>query len=231
MDESLDTSRDTPGEFEWGGSAGLLAELSRLLEGGRCDWMEEALCPTPGRNRDDLARTTRDEEMREAAANEPRRPYMAGTATVPIMRKQRHGRRYEGGLRCLYCMRFDSRGANSGDGRCEHVMGAVEEWEQQESPSILPGSLLQILLDGHTRKDMSSAYPAGARKFASFMRWRKLLEKHRRGKGDRRVEKDEDVDKVQTSQIQSSGDVESDVHTCTNVAVGLFPVVETVPCG
>jgi hypothetical protein len=78
---------------------------------------------------------------------------------------------------------------------------------------------------------MSECYPAGARKFASFMRWRKLLEKHRRGKGDRRVEKDEDVDKVQTSSIQYSGNVESYVHTGTNATVCLFPIVETIPCG
>ena len=196
MDESDDVTRDAFGEFEWGGSAGLLAELSRLLEGGRCEWMEAALCPTPGRNRDDLARAARDEEVWKAETDEPGCPCVAVAAPVPVVRKRRHGRRYNGRLRCLYCVRFDSRNTDFGHGRCEHVMGAVEEWQQQESPSLLPGSLLQILLDGHTRKDMSECYPSGARKFASFMRWRKLLATRRRGHDQYGVKEDEAVNKV-----------------------------------
>ena len=159
------TSFEVPAESEWGGADGLLADLSRLLEGGRCDWLEEAICPGHI-NRDDLARA-----CAEASSDEPGRRLVGATSPMQPVQERGDPRRYDGGDRCVYCVWFGASKAAVGHGRCKHVVRAVEEWQSQASPSLQPGSLLQIVSVGFARKDVSINLGGGAKQFASYMRW------------------------------------------------------------
>jgi hypothetical protein len=168
-------------DLEWGGAAGVLAELSRLLEGGRCDWLEAELCPGV---------TTREERagvvftpLVKEASNESGCCDMDPSATVCQVRQQGHNRRYDGGKHCVYCLWFDPNFKGAGDECCKHVLRAVEEWQSQASPSIQPGSLLQVVSSGFTRPDGTRNLLAGPAKFASYMRWRRLYRRGRRDKG------------------------------------------------
>lgn len=163
--DSGPTSCGVSTESEWGGADGLLADLSRLLEGGRCAWLEEAICPGHI-NRDDLARA-----CAEASSNESGCSRVGSTSPVQSVQERGNPRRYNGGDRCVYCMWFGPSKAAAGHGRCEHVVRAVERWQSQDSPSLQPGSLLQIVSVGFARKDVSINLGGGAKQFASYMRW------------------------------------------------------------
>tara|TARA_R110000787_G_scaffold120577_1_gene231550 strand:- start:278 stop:556 length:279 start_codon:yes stop_codon:yes gene_type:complete len=77
---------------------------------------------------------------------------------------------------------FGSDEQAAGDRQCEHVVRAVEEWQSQASPSIQPGSLLQIVSVGFARKDVSVNLGGGAKQFASYMRWRKCGRRDRKAR-------------------------------------------------
>jgi len=188
------------GDFDWGGSAGLLAELSRLLEGGRCEWLEEEICPGII-NREQRARGANKEEE---APYESRCCPVETTPGVYPVQKYGHNRRYTGRERCVYCLWFDPKSKLNRDGYCEHVARAVKEWQSQASPSIQPGSLLQVVLDGIPRDDESEYKPRGAKRFASYLRWVKL---YRRRGGKRCFKKDEVDNSVSQASVQSCSDV------------------------
>ena len=184
------------GEVGWGGAAGLLAELSRILEGGGCEWLDEEIRPGV------INREQRAREAREETTDEP--GLCTDIYAVPTMqevpKKRGHNRRYTGGARCVYCVWFGPDSSEYGDGRCEHVKRAVDEWQQQESPSILPGSLLQIVRDGLNGKHTSEYITQGSRVFASYMRWPRA---HRRTGGGGGPQKVGVVSQIQATQVQS----------------------------
>lgn len=172
-------------DIDWGGAAGLLAELSRLLAGGGCDWLEKEIRPGV---------TTREERagveftpLVQEAQDESGCGGVDSSATVREVQKQGHNRRYDGRKHCVYCVWFDPNFDGSGDGCCKHVLRAVEEWQSQASPSIQPGSLLQIVSSGFTGPDCTHNLPAGPSKFASYMRWRRLYRRGRRDKGSKKA--------------------------------------------
>tara|TARA_R110000851_G_scaffold243362_5_gene395973 strand:- start:15106 stop:15675 length:570 start_codon:yes stop_codon:yes gene_type:complete len=162
-----DTARGVPGDTTWGGADGLLIELSRLLEGGGCDWLEEAICPGII-NREQLAGA-----CYEASSNEPGRCAVDSASSVHSVQKLGDIGGYMGGERCVYCMWFGTDKTDGRDDRCEHVTRAITEWQSQDSPSIQQGSLLQIVSVGFARKDVSVNLGGGVKQFASYMRWRK----------------------------------------------------------
>lgn len=160
-------SRELHGVVNWGGTDELLAGLSGLLEGGGYDWLEEAICPG-SINRDDLQRGAIEEETSSMQSG-----FRDVGSSPALHQMQKHGdtRRYMGGERCVYCVWFGSDDTDVGDGMCQHVVRAVEEWQSQTSPSIQPGSLLQIVSIGFARKNISNDIGCGARQFASHSRW------------------------------------------------------------
>ena len=192
MDESVGTSCGALGEIDWGSSGGLLNELSRLLDGlpSGPGWMEEALYGSSGYiNRDQAAEREYWATKEEKAAHESRCCGGGEASAVPVVQEPRRDRRYGGRMVCLYCLWYGPAKPASWNGPCEHVVRAIEEWQSQASPSLQPGSLLQIISDGYSRKNDTDRYPSGARKFASHLRWRKqrLARHHRRaavGDGD-----------------------------------------------
>ena len=148
MDESVGTSCGELGDFDWGSSGGLLNELSRLLDGlpSGPGWMEEALYGSSGYiNRDQAAERKYFAAKEEKATHESRCGGGGEARSVSVVPKPRCRRRYDGRKRCLYCVWFDPRKPTSRGGRCEHVVRAVDAWQSQDSPSLLPGSLLQII--------------------------------------------------------------------------------------
>lgn len=169
------TTRETSGEFEWEGTAGVLAELSRLLEGKRCEWLEEALCPGII-NRDDLARTSYYAE-KEEKKNESGCGDLAAVSSLSIVQEPGYYRRRHGRLRCVYCMRFDTASPVDRDGLCQHVLLAIKTWESKTCSPLFKDRVFQIISIGFARENNADHQPCGSRRFASYMRWRRL---HRR---------------------------------------------------
>jgi hypothetical protein len=183
-----------PGEAGWSGADELLIELSRLLEGGGCQWLEEAICPGTI-NREQFAQG-------EASAGESGCAVVDPSSSVSSVQKPGHTGRYMGGERCVYCMWFGPDQAERGGGECTHVIRAVKEWRAQDSPSIQPGSLLQIVSVGFARKDLSSDIGCGARQFASHLRWTRLHRRHRK----RRLEEVETFDSISAASLYTCSD-------------------------
>ena len=222
------TSPTALNEVRWAGATGLLAELSAILEGERCEWLEEELCPGTI-NREELARGKglSSYYQEETPSYVSGCPDLDGISSLQQVSKQGHNRRYTGRKRCVYCMWFDPGHAVDEAGFCKHALRAVEEWQSQSSPSILPGSLLQIVRDGFARKNDTCHLIGGAQKFASYHRWRKLDRRRHRYQGPEADEKD---NKVSTTQTQTGGYVKSGVHSGADPRRDVLRVNAGVSC-
>lgn len=169
---------DGPG---WGGADELLAELSRLIEGGRCDWLAEAICPG-----------TINREQRAAAckapSDEPVCVFVPAATPVPKLQQQRSGRRYPTRTRCLLCMWFGCGETIPGDDNCVHVKRAIEIIDAPQTTRVQQDRLLQTISDGFTRQDDPAHLWPGASKFASYHKWLQLRRRRRRQRSTKKAQ-------------------------------------------